>query len=356
MTGGMSTTTQNAGPDFNRFRTALLGGEPDRVPLAEVLVDHEIKEAFLGEKVTQVEADVRFWLSAGYDYVLLGRRIAGFPPFWNAARDSDYYDVQVRRAPTPGGVGPVADWTDYRKYRWMEPGDLDLAILDEATQYLPPNVKVVRYLGPIFQVVWMLMGFDTFAFALQDDPKLIRAMFDRVGELVLAEFYDAVERPEVGAIWFLDDVGIKSGLMVDPAVLREYQFRFIAEMAGDCRTRSLPFIYHTDGDVRQIIPELIDMGVCALHPLEPLAVDIYEMKQTYGRRLCLIGNIELASVLALGSVDDVIADTRRHLRELAPGGGYCLGSSNSITRDVPLANYRAMLDTVVRWGRYPIQA
>ena len=351
MSDGIDTNT----PDFRRFRTALLRGQPDRVPLAEVLVDHEMKEAFLGEKVTDVEADLRFWMAAGYDYVLLGRRIAGFPPFWNAAGVDNYYEVQARRSPTPGSRGPVADWHDYRNYPWMTPADLDFAILDQVPQYLPPNVKVVRYLGPIFQVVWMLMGFDTFAFALRDDPKLVQALFDKVGQLVLAEFYDAVARPEVGAVWFLDDVGIKTGLMVNPEVLRHFQFPFIAEMAGHCRTKGVPFIYHTDGDVRQIIPELIEMGVCALHPLEPLAVDIYELKRTYGQQLCLIGNIELASVLALGTVDQVIADTKRHLRELAPGGGYCLGSSNSVTRDVPLENYRAMIDTVKRYGEYPIR-
>ena len=58
------TTT---GPNFARFKTALLGGTPDRVPLAEVLVDHEIKEAFLGGEVGDVETDLRFWMDAGYD-------------------------------------------------------------------------------------------------------------------------------------------------------------------------------------------------------------------------------------------------------------------------------------------------
>ena len=97
------------------------------------------------------------------------------------------------------------------------------------------------------------------------------------------------------------------------------------------------------------------MGVCALHPLEPIAVDIYEMKREYGDRLCLIGNIELATVLARGTVRDVVEDTKLHLRRLAPGGRYCLGSSNSVTRDIPLDNYRAMVDTVMEFGRYPVR-
>ena len=78
------------------------------------------------------------------------------------------------------------------------------------------------------------------------------------------------------------------------------------------------------------------------------------MKKRYGDRLCLIGNIELASVLATGTPRDVIEDTKMHLRRLAPGGGYCLGSSNSVTGDVPIENYRAMIDTVMEFGKYPV--
>ena len=87
-----------------------------------------------------------------------------------------------------------------------------------------------------------------------------------------------------------------------------------------------------------------------------VVVDIYEMKKRYGDRLCLIGNIELATVLATGTPQDVIEDTKMHLRRLAPGGGYCLGSSNSVTSDVPIENYRAMIDTVMEFGKYPICA
>jgi uroporphyrinogen decarboxylase len=342
------------GPDFARFKTALLGGTPDRVPLAEVLVDHEIKEAFLREEVGDVETDLRFWLDAGYDYIILGRRLIGYPPFWDRAALRTYYDVQARRAGTPGGRGPIRNWNDFRAYPWQKPSEIDFAIFDEIEKRLPTNVKVVRYLGPIFQIVWMLMGLEGFSYALQDEPDLVRALFEKVGNLVLAEFDEVLERDSVGAIWFLDDVAFKGGLMVRPSILQTFQFPFIREMAGRCRERGIPFVYHTDGNVKEIIPDLVQMGVCALHPLEPVSVDIYEMKRQWGNRLCLIGNIELASVLATGTVDEVIEDTKLHIRRLAPGGAYCLGSSNSVTGDVPIENYRAMIDTVIKFGEYPI--
>ena len=131
----------------------------------------------------------------------------------------------------------------------MKPSDIDFRILDQVEQHLPAEMKVVRYLGPVFQMVWMLMGFETFVFALRDEPGLVRDMFDKIGTLVRAEFDDAIARDTVGAIWYVDDVGFKSGTMVDPAVLMEYQFPLIRYMTGRCRERGIPFIYHTDGNI-----------------------------------------------------------------------------------------------------------
>ena len=68
-------------PNFERFRTAITGGVPDRVPLAEAQIDVEVKERFLSTPVNEVGTDLRFWLSAGYDYIILGRRMVGAPPF-----------------------------------------------------------------------------------------------------------------------------------------------------------------------------------------------------------------------------------------------------------------------------------
>lgn len=70
-----------------------------------------------------------------------------------------------------------------------------------------------------------------------------------------------------------------------------------------CREKGLPFIYHTDGNVESIIPDLRELGVCALHPLEPLALDIRRVERQYDQKLSLIGGIDLLSVLALGERD-----------------------------------------------------
>ncbi len=84
-------------------------------------------------------------------------------------------------------------------------------------------------------------------------------------------------------------------------------------------------------------------------------MDIAELKRRVGDRLCLIGNIDLGYTLTRGTPAEVDAEVRERIRTVGPGGGYCVGSSNSITSYVPLANYNAMREAVFRYGRYPLQ-
>ena len=103
-----------------------------------------------------------------------------------------------------------------------------------------------------------------------------------------------------------------------------------------------------------VIDDLIACGYNALHPCEPSAVDIAALKRQYGGRLCLCGNINLDSTLTLGTPDQVREEVKLRIGTIGPGGGYCCGSSNSVTEYVPFANYLAMLEATREFGRYPL--
>ena len=336
-------------PDFDRLRKTLYCGQADRVPLAEVTIDEGAKDAFLGKPVNDLSTDIEFYLNAGYDYITLGRRIAGFPPIWNAACLDNYYEAQ-RAVGRGSAEGVISDWDDYQAYPWMNPGSLDFRILDEAERILPREMKVIRYLGPAFQMAWMLMGFEAFSYRLADDPDLVEAVMDRIFQLIFRELEDALHRDVVAAVWYLDDIAIKDRLMVSPRFLRAYFFPKLKLIGDACKRRGIPLIYHTDGDIREVLDDIIDAGVNAIHPIDPTALNIYEFKPKVAGKLCVIGNIDV-DLLTRGTQEQVEADTEQHLRSLAPGGGYVLGSSNSITRSTKPDNYRAMLEATLKHGR-----
>jgi len=123
-------------------------------------------------------------------------------------------------------------------------------------------------------------------------------------------------------------------------------------MKDTCVNKDLPLIFHSDGNLMEIIEELIQIGIDALNPIEPQAMNIVELKQKYGEQLCLTGNIDMDYPLSRGSPSEVRRQVQERLKQLAPGGGYCLGSSNSIAHYVPLENFKALITTVLEEGWY----
>ena len=115
-----------------------------------------------------------------------------------------------------------------------------------------------------------------------------------------------------------------------------------------------PFIYHGCGNLLPVLDDLVEMGIDALHPIEPKAMNIYEIKPRLYGRVAIIGNVDVGEVLTQGTPETVEADVEEHIRLLAPGGGYAIGSSNSISYYVPADNYRAFLTAIRKHGQYPI--
>ena len=351
-------------PDFARLRTALLGGEPDRVPLWELKVEPEVKAAFLGrpapdpaDRPARVHWEIEFALAAGYDYVRLPVSIA-YPEGKTSLEHAYSADGSRRtRSWAQSHAGLVTTRAQLEAFPWPTADQVDYEDVRVAAGLLPPGMRVITNLGGggIYERVWMLMGFETFCLALGDDPALVAEMFRRIGEFMSQVWQRLPALPGVGALLLGDDLGYTEGLMVSPQVYRQYLFPWYRQMAAVCRSRDLPFIYHSCGRLWEVLPDLLEIGINALHPIEPKAMDIGEMKRRYGDRLCLMGNIDLGYTLTRGTPAQVEAEVRARLREIAPGGGYCLGSSNSVTEYVPVANFRAMIEAAQRWGTYPIR-
>lgn len=343
-------------PDFQRLRRVLmLEGEPDRVPNAELHVDWQIKQAFLGRPIETVQDDVDFWYRAGYDYIYL-RANYEYRMVGDGFREEDRTysgDMQVSKW---GGdeESLVSTWEEYEAYPWPDPDTIDYSNLEACARLLYPGMKIISGVGGIFTRVWRIMGFEPFCYALVDQPDLVAELFRRVGETQVEVFRRIVEMDEIGAMWYGDDLAYHSGTMVHPKVLRTYLFPYMEQMGAICREKGLPFVLHSDGNLWQVLPDLLACGLNALHPIEPKAMDSRELKARYGDRLCLLGNIEIGETLTLGTPADVEAEVRERIRTLAPGGGYAVGSSNTVAHYVKLENFRALIQSTRRYGRYPI--
>lgn len=145
-----------------------------------------------------------------------------------------------------------------------------------------------------------------------------------------------------------------------PMVSREFTERFLAppfkKLVDYARSRGVPVIKHTDGNIWPIYDTIIDAGADGLHPIDPMAgMDIGEAKATFGDKICLCGNVSCAFSLVSGTEEEVRQETKEVIRKAGKGGGLICMSSNSIHSGVNPKNYLAMVKAIREFGQYPLE-
>jgi uroporphyrinogen decarboxylase len=162
--------------------------------------------------------------------------------------------------------------------------------------------------------------------------------------------------PNVDMIKIGDDLGSQEGLLMSPAMYREMLAPVHSEFVSFIKERTdARVFFHTDGDVFDLVPDFIDMGIDVLNPIQTSAgrmSDLERLKSEYGGAITLCGAIDTHEVLPHGSPDDVRAEVRRVISILGREGGYLLGSVHTIMNDVPAENVLAMVDAAVEYGHY----
>jgi uroporphyrinogen decarboxylase len=241
-------------------------------------------------------------------------------------------------------------------YPWPDPDWFDYEHLRE--RLLPWSDRSVIVTGvSVWQHPSFVRGLDTLLMDLVLNPGLATYVFDRFTEFY-HEFYSRIlsrVADLVDSLAMADDFGMQSGLMVSPEMFEEWilpRIRMFAELA---HSHGLKLILHSDGNIRSVIPRLIDAGVDVLDPLQPEAENMNpaEIKAEFGDRLVLRGGISAQNTLSRGSKHDVEDEVKRTIDALAPGGGYILSPGHPVLQDdIPAENIIAMYDTAYAYGAY----
>ena len=141
--------------------------------------------------------------------------------------------------------------------------------------------------------------------------------------------------------------------MVRPSLFKELWVKRAQKIIVPALRKNIPVVFHSCGNVMELMPTLIEMGISCYHPCEPTSgADIYECKKKYGNKICLRENIDSAGVLLSGTPEEVEKDVKEHIDKLSPGGGYVLSSSHSIMNHIPHENFLAMIKTCHTYGKY----
>jgi len=348
-------------PDFERLRAMIRHEEPDRVPLCEVLIEYPIQSAFLGRNVASDDlgAQVEFWAAAGYDYIPI--TVGAMKP-GRVTEESRISKVLKDMTTNQRGEKSwnveyssfISNREEFDAFPWDSLSHMDFSALEGLGPLLPSGMKVIAVSGKIFTLAWMLMGFNNFGTALLEDERLVADVVQRIAQVQMTALDRMVHMPFVGGVWVVDDMAFSSGPMLPPQAFRDHIFPWYRRMARMCHDNGLVFFVHSDGDLASLMDDLIDVGVDALHPVDPTCMDIVSVKREFGDRIALIGNVS-TELLRSASPARVEQEVERLLREVAPGGGYGLGSGNSVPEWAAFENYMAMHDAALRFGAYPIR-
>lgn len=321
-----------------------------RIPVAELGVHPTIKAAFLGHAVSTLKDEVEFALQAGYDYVKIQPVVDFDPGRANRGAGVSYNpDGSVFRRWASEGTGVITTVEELGRFQFPRTEEIDYSRVDQARRLVPDGMGVVGQYGDIFTMTWEMMGFEAFSIAVHEQPDLVDALNRRLGELVVGMFEVFAASDAVDALWYSDDIAYTEGLMVSPAILDRYFFPWLQAIGGLARESGKPLIYHSDGVLYRVMDRIADCGVDALHPIEPKAMDLAEVKTRFGHRFCLIGGVDV-DLLARGTPDEVRKVVRRNIEAAGTGGGYCVGSGNSIPEYVRMENYLAMLSAAREFG------
>jgi uroporphyrinogen-III decarboxylase len=152
----------------------------------------------------------------------------------------------------------------------------------------------------------------------------------------------------VDMIWTGDDVGAQNRMLISPSMWRKYFKPRMANFISEIKAinPNLKVAYHTDGNVEPIIPELIEIGIDVLNPIQPASMDPASVKMQYGERLSFWGTIDEQHTLPFGSPADVRAEVLKRLKTIGVGGGLILGPTHHVQLDTPMENFWAMVNTI----------
>lgn len=244
---------------------------------------------------------------------------------------------------------PLADESAISSYQPPDPtrpelyADAEKMLQEFKNDYWIVGVTVTT----IFETAWALRGLNQILEDMVLDPDLTSHLLDIPYRYHL-EAARRLTQMGVDMIWVGDDVGAQNRMLISPDMWRNYLKPLMADFISELKSINpgLKLAYHTDGNVELIIPELIEIGVDVLNPVQPASMDPAKVKELYGDRLCFWGTIDEQHTLPFGSAEDVEREVIQRLKTIGKDGGLILSPTHHVQLDTPLKNFWTMVNTI----------
>ena len=355
----------------DRVLSALSHETPDRCPL-QVSFTPEFADrlrldlSLKGQKVHNPHGGGNTYeleLALGEDMLLTS---VGWANSYYQAGESytDEWGIGWRSQPyaTPYGAGqytemvvhPLMDEKSVSAYTGPDPSRPELyaeagqVIRTYQADYWIVGVTVTT----IFETAWALRGYEQLMMDFVENPDLAEHILDIPYRYHLTAAKKLVEMG-VDMIWTGDDVGMQTGMLISPRIWRKFfkprMANFIASLKAI--NPQVKVAYHSDGNIFSIIPDLIEIGLDVLNPIQPACMDPVQLKKSFGDHLCFWGSIDEQYTLPFGTPEQVRQEVLTRLSTLGKNGGLILSPTHHVQLDTPMENFWAMVHTIQ--SQYP---
>lgn len=344
-----------------RFMAALKHQIPDRVPMFDFLFQQPMYAALIGHAPESYNGPdaVRCALALDHDGVWLPfGGFSGYQPRY--LRENVYVDewgttYQKNEASWPIDAPvdfPIKSRADLKGYHMPDPTlpgrDTEIRL---ACQMDHDDIALLGGVSGPLTTLWNLMGYEAICFALYEDP----ALLVELTRLAVDFNKEAARRSvEAGcdALWVSEDLGDSTRGFFRLAHYRQILLPPFAELVEYIDKLGVPVLMHSCGHIKDYLPDLAQTKITAIHPLQRTAgMDLQQVKQQYGQRFCIIGNIDSSRTLPYGTSDEVAAEVRQAIDIAAPGGGYILASDHSLHDGIGLENITTLFRVGAEYGR-----
>ena len=241
-------------------------------------------------------------------------------------------------------IGPCLKEPDLGGYRFP-----DLAApyrFERLAEWTAANREHFTFLwvGDLWERATFMRGMEDLLLDLALNEAFVEKLLRGLADHILGTMQILFERFEFDGIALSDDYGTQHGMIMSPEMWRRLVKPLVAEIYTLARKHGRKTFHHSCGNVRPIVGDLIDIGLDVLHPIQPEAMDILELKREFGRRLTFCGGLGTQELLPHGTPEQVRQEVRRLKEQMGAGGGYILEPGITIQADVPMANLIAMIE------------
>ena len=269
---------------------------------------------------------------------------------WGVLRRAIEYNTPFGKGIYTELVGhPLADESKISSYKCPDPDKPELytgvdgLIRKYKDEYWIVGVAVTT----MYETAWAMRGFEQMFIDFIVNPDLVDALFDIAWSYHFSVAKNLVNRG-VDMIWIGDDVGAQNRMLISPEIWRKYFKNKMGNFISSLKdvNPELKIAYHSDGYITPIIPELIEIGIDILNPIQPGSMNPVEIKKKFGDKLCLWGTIDEQHTLPFTNPETVRKEVAERIGTIGRDGGLILSPTHNIQLDTPMENFFAMIDAI----------